>query len=344
MTSGKRLTSNGQIRGRSGAPRPKVVVITGASSGIGRGTALAFAARGDRVVLAARSTEKLADVVAECRTLGGAALAVPTDVSDEVAVQELVRRAVGEFGSIDAWVNAAAAWSYGRFEDTPPAVFRQIVETTLFGQIHAARAVVPQFRAQGYGVLVNVASLYGRLSSPYVSPYVTSKWGLLGFTEVLRQELRDAPGIAVCTILPGAVDTPIYRHAANYVGREIRPLPPVTSPDRVVRAVVRVVDRPKAQVVVGQTQHLGVWAHFFAPRLYDRLVGPIVRLGALQRTPIEAHEGNVFAPDPETHTVDDGWRQHDQRRIGQVLGTGAAVAAAVGVTAAARGLRPRRRR
>ena len=287
------------------------------------------------MVLAARSTEKLADVVGECRELASGALTVPTDVSDEVAVQELVRRAVKEFGSIDAWVNAAAVWSYGRFEDTPPAVFRQIVETTLFGQIHAARAVLPQFRAQGYGVLVNVASLYGRVSSPYVSPYLTSKWGLLGFSDVLRQELRDAPGIAVCTVLPRAVDTPIYRHAANYVGREIRPLPPVASPHRVVSAILRAVDRPKAQTVVGQTQHLGAWAHFFAPRLYDRLVGPIVRVGALQQTPTEAHEGNVFGPDPETNTVNDGWRQHDHRRIGQVLDAGAAIAAAVGVTARA---------
>ncbi len=319
------------------------MVITGASSGIGRGAALAFAGRGHRVVLAARSEQKLLDVAADCRALGGAALPVPTDVSDEAAVQQLVRRAVEEFGLIDAWVNAAAVWSYGRFEDTPAAVFRQIVETTLFGQVHAARAVLPQFRAQGYGVLVNVASLYGRVSSPYVTPYVTSKWGLLGFSDVLRQELRDAPRIAVCTILPGAIDTPIYRHAANYVGREIRPLPPVTSPDRVVSAILRVVDRPKAQVIVGQTQRLGAWAHFFAPRLYDSLVGPIVRLGALQKTPTGAHDGNVFAPDPATNTVDDGWRQHDHQRVERVLATGAAVAAVVGIPAAARAWRPRRR-
>ncbi len=167
----------GRSRPGTGTPGHKVVVITGSSSGIGRGAALAFAARGDRVVLAARSAQKLTEAAAECRELGGAALAVPTDVSDEAAVQELVRRAVKEFGRIDVWVNAAAVWSYGRFEDTPPAVFRQIIETTLFGQVHAVRAVLPQFRAQGYGVLVNVASLYGRVSSPYVAPYVTAKWG-----------------------------------------------------------------------------------------------------------------------------------------------------------------------
>lgn len=315
----------------SRTPRHKVVVITGASSGIGRGAAHALAARGDQVVVAARSAGNLDEVVAECRELGGTAVSVPTDVSDETAVQALAQRAVMEFGRIDAWVNAAAVWSYGRFEDTPSAVFRQIVDTTLFGQIHAARAALPQFRSQGYGVLVNVGSLYGRVSSPYVAPYVTSKWGLLGFSEVLRQELRASPDIAVCVILPGAVDTPIYRHAANYVGRDIRPLPPVASPERVVSAVVRAVDHPKAQIIVGQTHHVGAWAHQFAPRLYDRLVGPIVRLGALQQTTTDDHDGNVFAADADINSVDDGWRKRDHRRIARILSIAAGAATVVGV-------------
>ncbi len=288
-------------------------------------------------MLAARSAQTLAEVARECEERGGRALVVPTDVSDEAAVQALVLRAVEEFGRIDAWVNSAAVWSYGRFEETPGEVFRQIVDTTLFGQIYAARAVLPQFRAQASGVLVNIASLYGRVGSPYVAPYVTSKWGLLGFSEVLRQELRDAPGIAVCTILPGAVDTPIYRHAANYVGRQIRPLPPVTAPERVVSAVVRAVDHPKAEIVVGRAHHLGAWAHQLVPRIYDRLVGPIVDRGALRRIPEPAHAGNVFAPDPHVNGVDDGWRRHDHRFLGRVL------AVVVGVAAAGRAAARRRR-
>ncbi len=313
----------------------QVVVITGASSGIGRGVAHAFAARGADVVLAARSAQTLAEVARECQERGGRGLAVPTDVSDEAAVQGLARRAVEEFGRIDVWVNAAAVWSYGRFEDTPGPVFRQVVDTTLFGQVYAARAVLPQFRSQGYGVLVNIASLYGRLGSPYVAPYVTSKWGLLGFSEVLRQELRDAPGIAVCTILPGAVDTPIYRHAANYVGRQIRPLPPVTAPERVVAAVVRAVDRPRAEIVVGRAHHLGAWAHRLTPRLYDRLVGPLVDQFALRNIPSPAHDGNVFTPDPASNAVDDGWRKHDHRRVGKVLAVAAGLTAAGAAAAGA---------
>ena len=314
----------------------KVVVIAGASSGIGRGAALAFAARGDAVVLAARSREGLEEVAAQCRAHGARAVVVPTDVSDEDAVERLADRAVAELGRIDAWVNVAAVWSYGRFEDTPSETFRQIVDTSLFGQVHGARAALPHFRRQGHGVLVNVASLYGRLGTPYVSAYVTSKWGLLGFSEVLRQELRDSPGIEVCTILPGAVDTPIYRHAANYVGVDIRPLPPVVPPRRVVAAILRGVDRPRAEIVVGRAQHLGAWAHTRFPRTYDRLAGPVVHAGALLSTPVQPHDGNVFGPDPDTNGVDDGWRRRDRRRAGRlalaVTGAGAAAAAAVGAS------------
>ncbi|WP_199837038.1 MULTISPECIES: SDR family NAD(P)-dependent oxidoreductase [unclassified Streptomyces] len=316
-----------------------VVVVTGASSGIGRGVARALAARGADLVLAARTERTLTAVARDCERRGGRALVVPTDVGDEAAVQVLARRAVERFGRIDAWVNAAAVWSYGLFEDTPGPVFRRIVDTTLFGQVHAARAVLPQFRSQGRGVLVNIGSLYGRLSSPYVAPYVVSKWGLLGFSEVLRQELRDAPGIAVCTVLPGAVDTPIYRHAANYVGRRIRPLPPVTSPERVVAAVVRAIDRPRREIVVGRTQYVGVWAHRLVPGLYDRLIGPVVKTFAVRGAPVSPHDGTVFAPDPLPCAVDDGWRRHDHHVVGRAVTVTAGLAA---LAAAVRALGRRR--
>ncbi len=284
-------------------------------------------------MLAARSAQTLEDVRDECEQRGGQALAVPTDVSDDDAVQALTRAAMKRFGRIDAWVNAAAVWSYGRFEDTPAAVFRQVVDTTLFGQVHAARVVLPVFRSQGHGVLVNVSSLYGRLSSPYVAPYVAAKWGLIGFSEVIRQELRDAPGIAVCTVLPGSVDTPIYRHAANYVGRDIRPLPPVVSPERVVSAIVRTVDHPQREVVVGRTHHLGAWAHRLAPDLYDRLIGPVLHAGALRDGVVAPHDGTVFTPDPGTNAVDDGWRRHDHRVVGTAIGLAAGGVAVAGALA-----------
>lgn len=306
-----------------------VVVVIGASSGVGHEVALGYARRGADVVLAARSAETLETVADRCRALGARALAVPTDVRDEAAVRALADRAVEEFGRIDVWVNAAAVWSYGRFEDTPSDTFAAVVETTLMGQVHGARAVLPHFRAEGRGVLVAVASLYGLLSAPYVSPYIAAKWALVGFTESLRQELLDAPGIAVCTVLPGTVDTPIYRHAANYTGRDIRPLPPVVSPQRVARAVLRAADHRRARTVVGQTQRTAVWLHDLAPRVYDRLVVPLVSGITLRDEQVAPHDGTVFTPDPSSNRPRDGWRAHDGRLLAGALGTAAAVGAVV---------------
>ncbi len=132
-----------------------VVVITGASSGIGRATALAFARRGATVVVAARREQALRGVATECEQLGGRALAVPTDVTDEAAVRSLARRAVESFGRVDVWVNNAAVGLFGRFEDTPLEAYRRVIETNLFGYIYGARAALPIFREQGSGVLIN---------------------------------------------------------------------------------------------------------------------------------------------------------------------------------------------
>lgn len=313
----------------SGGPRrigDSVIVLTGGSSGIGRATARTAASRGASIVLAARDGPALDDAADECRAAGGQALAVQTDVADEEAVGRLAQRAVERFGRIDVWVNNAAVMSYGRFEDTPADVYRHIVETNLFGQIHGARAVLPQFRAQGHGVLINVASLYAKLTSPYVGPYITSKFGVLGFSEVLRQELHDQPRISVCTVLPYSVDTPIFTHTANYTGRESRPIPPVVAPERVVDAILGCVEHPRAEVSVGRLGTAFAWAHLLAPGLYDWLVPRVMeRVGFTSRR-IEPTDGNVFAPQPERNRVSGDWRRRRARFLAKA-GAGAAAAA-----------------
>lgn len=324
------MSRPGTRRGRSRARRdPRVVVVTGASSGVGRAVALRLAARGETVVLAARSAETLEEVARACRARGGQAVVVPTDVADEAQVRALADSAVAVCGRIDAWVGAAAVWSYARFEETPPEVFRRVVETTLLGQVHGARAALSHLRARARStrgrpppVLVHVASLYGRLSAPYVSPYVAAKWGLVGFSESLRQELRGS-GVAVSVVLPGTVDTPIYRHAANRTGHRIRPLPPVVSPERVARVVVRLLDRPRPRVVVGQVQRTAGWLHDVAPRTYDALVGPAVDALTLLDEPWPRGDGTVLAPDPASNAVRDGWRRRDAARGAAGAGLGA---------------------
>jgi NAD(P)-dependent dehydrogenase (short-subunit alcohol dehydrogenase family) len=290
------------------ALRDSVAVVTGASSGIGRATARRLAELGAAVALAARSEESLREAAAECEAAGGRALVVVTDVADEDAVRELARRAAEHFGRIDVWLNAAAVMVYGSFEEVPSEVFRRVIETNLFGQIHGARAVLPYFRAQGSGVLVNVASIWGRIGSPQVSAYVTSKWGVLGFSECLRQALHDEKDIHVCSILPISVDTPIFHHAANYTGRAVRPPPPVLDPDRVVDAIVRSITRPRSRATVGLTGHLLTWLHTLSPALYDRIAPYAFHRLGYRPAPAQDGPGNVLAPMPEWNRVRAGWK------------------------------------
>ncbi len=285
-----------------------VVVVTGASSGIGRATALLFADQGASVVLAARSASSLAVVAEQCRRRGGEALAVETDVADEEQMQQLVDAAVARFGRIDVWVGAASLYGFGRFEEMPADVFRRILEVNLHGQIYGARAVLPQLRSQSDGgAIVFVGSVYSRIATPYVSAYLTSKHALLGFAESLRHETRGS-GIRVSTVMPATIDTPIHQHAANYTGREVHPLPPVVAPRRVARAIVGLVERPRSKKIVGVSQRITVPFQLGLPWVYDRVINRIMDTVALRGSDVDRSSGTVFAPDPDSNAVTGGWR------------------------------------
>ncbi|MFE5410466.1 SDR family NAD(P)-dependent oxidoreductase [Microbacterium sp. NPDC056569] len=313
----------------SPAQRPEVVVITGASSGIGRETARAYAHRGARLVLASRSRAALETVAGECRALGARTLVVPTDVSRETEVEALAAAAVAQYGRIDVWVGNAGVFAYGSFEELPAGVFRQVVETNLMGQIHGARAALPYFRRQGKGALVLVGSLYSRVGSPAVSPYVTGKFGLLGFAECLRQELRGS-GIRVRIVLPATIDTPIYGHAANVTGRRVRPLPPTAAPARVARAIVRSPGRRRFAAPVGRMQMWVIPVHDLAPGLYDRIASVLMHRVELHGAgPVTL--GTVLEPSGAADQTTGGWRSNGLRLL-----LGGAVAATLAALVAAR--------
>jgi NAD(P)-dependent dehydrogenase (short-subunit alcohol dehydrogenase family) len=295
----------------------RVVVVLGASSGIGRACARAFASQGARVVLAARGEERLAEVRRECDEDGAAdTLTVPTDVLDEDQVRRLVERAVAAYGRVDVVVHSANVMAYGTIEDVPPAVFERVVDTAVHGTANVARGVLPTFRAQGAGTLVIVTSLLASVPVPLMGAYIAAKWGQHGLARVLQLEVRDVPDVHVCTVAPGSVDTPIFRQAANFAGYAGRPPPPVASPEKVARAVLRSADRPAKRRSVGPANGIVLLGYRLLPPLYDRLVGPLARIGVFTRDMVAPTVGNVFGPlraDP----VGDG-------RGGGDAGTGAA--------------------
>jgi NAD(P)-dependent dehydrogenase (short-subunit alcohol dehydrogenase family) len=288
---------------------PQRVLITGASSGIGRATAIELAGRGSRLVLVARGGESLEEAAAEARTAGAPAVLVrPADVTDPDAVQAAVDDAVAEFGGLDVVVHAAQVMAYGRIEDVPREVYEQVVDVSLHGTANVARSVLALFRKQGVGHLVVVNSLLGNIATPLLGSYVTAKWGQLGLIRVLQQETRDEPGISVSAVQPGGVDTPIYFQAASWTGSTGRPPLPVYSPQRVARAVLSTVDKPRRVVQAGLFNPLITAGFRLLPGVFDVLVGPLLQRMAIANDDVPPTEGNVFESKPAGNATEGRWR------------------------------------
>lgn len=279
-----------------GQHRRQVVVITGASSGIGRATAMAFSARGAVVVLAARGLQALESVAAECRAVGGLPDLVPTDVTVEEDVERLADEAVRTHGRIDVWVNNAAVSLFARFAEEPFDQFRRVMEVNALGTALGARAALSRFREQGAGILINVGSVLSMVPAPYQIAHVMSKHAIEALSGSLRCELGDAPRIHVSTVIPGSVDTPLFDHAANHMGRDIAMMRPFSQPERVAAAIVRCARRPRRQVRVGWVPRLARLSALLPQFVTERAIAAAVRKGHFTDQPVEASAGNLYEP------------------------------------------------
>jgi short-subunit dehydrogenase len=276
----------------------QVVVITGASSGIGRETAVMLGERGASVVLAARNETALQEVAKEIARLGGAAEAVVTDVAEWSQVERLAQVAIDRFGRIDTWVNNAAVSTYATVEQMSVDEIERVLQVNLLGQIYGMKAVLPQLTRQGQGTIINVASALAERSVPLQAAYCASKHGVKGFTEALRLELaRDHPGITVTLIEPSSINTPLFTHARSKLGVKPQPIPPIYEPRVVAETILFAAEHPRRTIVAGGSGKLLTVAQQLSPALVDWYMLQNERGFTQQQTdrPDDGQD-NLFAP------------------------------------------------
>jgi short-subunit dehydrogenase len=255
--------------------RDQVIVVTGASSGIGRETAIEAGRRGARLVLAARNQQALDDVVRRIEHAGGQAHAVVADVAEPEQVQRLADEAVRRFGRIDTWVNNAAISIYGTIDQLQPEELDRVIRVNLLGVMYGCRAAVLQMKRPrdaggGGGTIINVGSALSDRAVPLASIYVASKFAVRGFTDALRMDLsREAPDIHVTLVLPASINTPLFSHARSRLGVKPRPIPPVYEPRVVADAILHAAEHPTRDIYAGDAGKALAIMERISPRLTD---------------------------------------------------------------------------
>ena len=287
--------------------KDQVLVITGASSGIGLATAEMAVERGARVVMAARSGEELREIAGRLNRYDRRAAYVAADVAEERDVHRIAETAIAEFGGFDTWVNNAGVSVYGRLTEVPMADKRRVFDTNFWGVVHGCKVAVEHLRQRG-GTIINVGSIVSEFAIPLQGIYSASKHAVKGYTDALRMELEEENvPIQVTLVKPGAIDTPFPEHARKHMPEQAMHVPPVYPPEEVAHAILRCAERPMREVVVGGGGRLMVAMSTVAPRLTELY---------MERTAISGQKR-----DDEPARGDTLYRpSHDARRRGRQPG------------------------
>lgn len=248
----------------------QVVAVVGASSGIGRETALQFAQQGAKVVVAARSQAGLDSLVEEIRQAGGDAAAIVADVSDFEQVKAIADKTVEQYGRLDTWVHNAAVEVYASFEDTTIEEFRRVTEVNFLGQVYGAKAALPYLKQNGQGALIHVTSVEAVRSLPLQSAYAASKHAVSGFLESLRVELmHDNIPISVTEVRPASINTPFFDKAVTKLGVKPQGAPPLYPPSAVAKTILYVAEHPTRDIIVGDAGKVIAFMQRLSPSLVD---------------------------------------------------------------------------
>ena len=288
----------------------QVIVITGASSGIGLTTARMAAKRGARLVLAARSEDALRELADEVNGNGGEAIAVTCDVSKEDDVKRVADAAVDRFGGFDTWVNNAGTGMYGKIVDTPAADARKLYETNVFGILYGSQVAVRHFTSREDkrfdGCLINLGSVLSDQATPIQGIYASTKHAIKGLTDSLRMEMMaDNLPVSVTLIQPAAIDTPYAEHAPNYTGKENTVPPPAYQPEVVARAILHAATTPTRDLTVGGALKPTTMLNKVLPGVVDALMAALMP-GAQQKADEPVAAGDTRALTTPSSATDFG--------------------------------------
>jgi NAD(P)-dependent dehydrogenase (short-subunit alcohol dehydrogenase family) len=283
----------------------QVIAIVGASSGIGRETALQFAQRGARVVVAARSEAGLVSLTEEIKRSGGEVTYVVADVSDFQQVKAIADKTVETYGRLDTWVHASGTGILAPFDKITPEEFQRVIDVNLMGQVYGAMAALPHLKREGRGALIHISSMEGRRSLPLQSPYSSAKHGVEGFLDSLRVELmHEGIPISVTSILPSVINTPFYNHVRTKLGVKPTGIPPYYNPSLVADAILYAAEHPTRNFIVGDIGRGLDLLQRLSPSLVDNLLLLIGFLGQRTNEPkSEEAPGNLYEPSQNYHKV-----------------------------------------